>query len=90
MALTGENFCAAAKSAFITVMSDAEKFALVEGLGGLFIMLGTACISLASTYCGYLYITKKAYYKTVLVGTAVPTVVSTIPFPRMTFSRCFS
>jgi len=37
MALTGESFCASAKSAFFTVMQNAARFTIVEALGGLFV-----------------------------------------------------
>lgn len=37
MALTGESFFPAAKSAFFTVMANPVRYAMVEGLGGLFI-----------------------------------------------------
>jgi len=79
IALTGENFCAAAKSAFFTLMnpknlSSGLSYAVVEGLGGIFVVLGTLCISLSSTYLGYRLI-QKPEYAAVLTSTFTPTAV---------------
>lgn len=78
IALTGEAFCPAAKSAFFSLLSNAVVVALVTVLGGAFIYIGTLCIALTSTYFGWLWITKRAYYATVLVSTRLPTLVNSI------------
>lgn len=75
MALTGCNFCTSAKDAFLTVMSNPVRYALVEGLGGLFIEVGTWAIALTSTYIGYLVVTKRPEIMEKLVGTTFPCIV---------------
>jgi len=56
-------------------MANKVQYALVEGLGGLFISLGTLCISLSATYVGYYVINKKEEIRSKLVGTTFPTLV---------------
>lgn len=75
MGLTGESFCTSAKNSFYIVMANPVEYALVEGLGGLFITLGTLCISLSATYVGYTVINKKKEIRDKLVGTTFPTII---------------
>ena len=75
MALTGENFCSATASAFFTVLKNVGRYTAVEGLGSLLINLGSISISLFSTYCGYLYITKREEYSTIIHEHLFPTAV---------------
>lgn len=75
MALTGENFWTSAVEAFKVVMFNKTIYVLVEGLGGLFIMVGTAAISLTSTYIGYMYVKKKPEIMDKLVGLTFPCLV---------------
>lgn len=56
IALTGENFCPACKSAFFVGATNPARYLLVNLLGGAFVNLGVACIAMSSTYAGYLYI----------------------------------
>ena len=87
MALTGCNFCTSAKDAFLTVMSNPVRYALVEGLGGLFIEVGTWAIALTSTYIGYLVVTKRPEIMEKLVGTTFPCIVSSSLFFYLRLSR---
>merc|ERR1712110_716567 len=61
IALTGEGFCAAAKSAFFVITKNSARYAVVEGLGGFFTLLGTCCIAFSSTYVGYKIIQDEKY-----------------------------
>jgi len=40
IALTGKSFCFAAKDAFWLIVRNPGKFAVVSGLGGIFILIG--------------------------------------------------
>jgi len=40
IALTGKNFCMAAKDAFWLIIRNPGKFGLVSTLGGIFILIG--------------------------------------------------
>lgn len=75
MALSGDNFLTSAKDAFMTMMTNPVRVALVEGLGGLFIEIGTFAIALSSTYIGYMVITTRPEINKLLVGTLFPTIV---------------
>ena len=75
MALTGENFCSATASAFFTVLKNAGRYTAVEGLGAVIINLGSISISLFSTYCGYLYITERKAYSTIIHEHLFPSAV---------------
>lgn len=75
MALTGDNFCTSCKDAFMTVMSNPVRYALVEGLGGLFITVGTFAIALSSTYIGYQVVMHRPEIKDKLIGTTFPALV---------------
>lgn len=76
IALTGENFCAAAKSSFFTLFhpKNAGAYSVVEGLGGIFTLLGTLVIALTATFLGYKLILQPKYL-TKLTGVFVPTLV---------------
>lgn len=63
IALTGKNFCSAAKSAFETVWANSMRFALVNGIGGAFIFVGKVCISIVTLMIFYYVITGLDYYK---------------------------
>ena len=75
MALTGENFCASTKSVYFTLLKNALRYTLVEGLGHLLILIGTIAIASSSTYIGYLIITRSARYNTILNDPIFPTIV---------------
>lgn len=57
MALTGEDFFTSCKEAFFTCARNPVQYALVEGLGGVFITLGKLTIGSLSAYAGYKIIT---------------------------------
>merc|ERR1712216_828299 len=78
IALTGENFCPACKSAFYVGLSNWDRYMLVNLLGGAFVNLGVACIALSSTYVGYIYIMKNPEMLNALVSILMPIVVFAI------------
>lgn len=61
--------------AFMTVMNNPVRYALVEGLGGLFITIGTFAIALTSTYIGYQVVMHKQDIRDKLVGTSFPCLI---------------
>jgi len=59
----------------MTLMGNSVEYFLVEGLGGLFIMMGTLAISLSATYIGYIYVQNKPEIKNKLMGMTFPCLV---------------
>lgn len=57
VALTGKSFCPAAKAAFESIWSNSMRFALVNGIGGAFIVVGKFCISVTTVMVFYYIIT---------------------------------
>lgn len=90
IALTGESFCPAMKSCFFSLLKYPFIVSLVAVLGGVFMLIGTMCIAMTSTYFGYVYITKKPYYATVLTSKYFPTLVITIFNKSHSYNRCSS
>lgn len=58
MALTGNNFCYSSCGAFQIAISNPVRFALIDGLGNLFVVIGKCFVSTVTTYFGYLLVTK--------------------------------
>lgn len=56
MALTSDNFCTSAMTAFIMILKHAEKFSLVSGIGNIFIILGKMTIASLTTFLGFVII----------------------------------
>lgn len=75
VALTGKSFCFAAKQAFETIWANSMRFALVGGLGGLFIFIGKFCITITTTMIFYYIITTQSYFKDQLFSPVLPTLV---------------
>ena len=56
MALTSDNFCISAMTAFIMILKNAEKFSIVSGIGNIFIILGKMTIASLTTLIGFVII----------------------------------
>ena len=74
IALTGDNFCTAAKNGFELVMSNPGKFSIISGLGGFFTFLGSICITAGTTCICYYIITTSSTYKNNLYSPVLPTI----------------
>lgn len=57
IALSGKNFCMAAKDGFEIVWSNPLRYAVVGGIGGIIMFLGKIAIAAASTAAMYAYLT---------------------------------
>ena len=56
IALSSKNFCQSAMEAFILILKHAGKFAVVSGLGGIFMLLGKMTIASVTTFLGFIII----------------------------------
>lgn len=61
------------------IWSNADRFALVNGIGGAFIFLGKIFISLATTFFCYLILSNQEPYKSEMSSYVLPCIVSNIP-----------
>ncbi|CAD8110212.1 unnamed protein product [Paramecium sonneborni] len=75
IALTGKNFCSAAKAAFETIWANSMRFALVNGIGGAFIFVGKFCISIVTLMIFYYVITTMDYFKEKIFSPVFPCIV---------------
>lgn len=74
MALTGNNFCRSCVGAFKVISSNPVRYALVDGIGDLLVLIGKAFVSLTTSYIGYLIIVNSPV-KDKLVGVLLPIVL---------------
>lgn len=56
MALSNESFCSSAINAFLLTLKNSVKFAMVDGMAGMFMLIGKACISVTTTFIGFILI----------------------------------
>lgn len=72
--MTGKNFCTSAKNAFFLIVRNPLKFGLVETIGEIFIFVGKLFISLLTTFCCYMVITRVSKFSKDLFSPILPTI----------------
>jgi len=75
IAINSSSFCGAARDAFFLILRNAGRFMTLGAIGNVFIFLGKWQIALASTYCGYLIITRSSLYEDELNSPLFPSIV---------------
>jgi hypothetical protein len=78
IALTGDNFCTAARHAFSLITSNPVRFGLVSMLGEIFIFVGKAFITILAALIGYVIITQSTQYSTKIYSPIFPTIAFVI------------
>lgn len=74
IALTGKNFCSAAKDAFETIWANTMRYSLVTGMGSIFTFIGKLFISFCTVLFAYeIFINDP--YKTSLSSPVFPSIV---------------
>jgi len=73
--MTGSSFCGSAKDAFSLILRNAARFAIVGGIGEIFIALGRVFICLLTALLGYLIITNSDRYSKDLISPWSSTIV---------------
>lgn len=54
MALSNESFCIASVHAFLLMLKNAAKFSMVSGISTVFMFIAKVCISVTTTWLGFL------------------------------------
>ena len=75
IALKGDNFCTAAFEGFGLIIRNLGRFSTLTAIGGIFTVIGTIFISVASGIIGYFVITKVEYFSDELNSCVLPVVV---------------
>jgi len=74
IALTGKNFCLAAKDAFFLILHNPVRFGVVSSIGGIFIFFGKIAIASGSTLIGYIIIDNYSGYKNDVYSPLIPSI----------------
>jgi len=75
IALTGKNFCMAAKDAFFLILRNPLRFGVVNGIGAIFIFFGKVFVASITALIGFLVITKVDTFSDELYSPFIPTFV---------------
>jgi hypothetical protein len=75
IALHSTSFCTAARDAFFLILRNAGRFATLGSIGAVFLFLGRWTIAIASTYGGYILITKADKFDQKIHSPVFPTLV---------------
>ena len=89
--MAGKNFCMAAKDAMSLVWCNADRYALVNGIGGMFIFVGKIFIAGGCTVWCYLVLEYVEPYKNEISSKILPMIVIFFIFFYFTifFIDCF-
>jgi hypothetical protein len=75
IALMGDSFCIAAKNAFVLILENAVRFAMLGAIGDIFKIIGKIFITLVSAYLGFLIITNFDPFQDEIESPIAPTCV---------------
>lgn len=73
IAITGKNFCLAAKDAFWLIWTNPAKFGVIAAIGGVFIFIGRIFIACVTGLITYIILTRTSYYQENLFSPILPT-----------------
>jgi len=75
IALSGKNFCFAAKDGFLLAMGNPLRYSVLYGITGIFVLFGKVFISALTALGAYLVITKVEKFKEEVYSPVIPTLV---------------
>lgn len=75
IAITGKNFCTSAKNAFLLILRNPARFAMLGMMGNIFNYLGILIIACGGTFFGYAMCTYNENLKNDLHSPIAPTLV---------------
>jgi len=75
IALKGDSFCTAAWEGFGLIIRNVGRFSSLTAIGGIFSIVGTIFITVASAVVGYFVITKVEYFNAELSSVVLPVIV---------------
>jgi len=75
IALTGKNFCFAAKDGFLLAIHNPLRYSVLYGIAGIFVLFGKVCIAALTGLGAFLVITKYDKFSAQLYSPVIPTLV---------------
>jgi len=75
IALTGKNFCFAAKDAFFLILRNPIRFSVVGGIGSVFVLFGKVFVASITALAGFLVITRWDRFNDSLYSPFIPTLL---------------
>jgi len=75
IALTGKNFCFAAKDGFLLALGNPLRYSVLYGITGVFVLFGKVFISALTALAAYLAITKWSKFSENISSPLIPTLV---------------
>lgn len=75
IALTGKNFCFAAKDGFLLAAHNPLRYSVLYGITGVFVFFGKVCIGALTALAAYLTITKWDKFSEQLFSPVIPTLI---------------
>jgi len=75
IALKGDSFCTAAWEGFGLIIRNVGRFSVLTAIGGIFSIVGTIFITVASAVVGYFVITKVDYFSKDVGSVVLPVIV---------------
>ncbi len=75
IALKGDSFCTAAWEGFGLIIRNVGRFSVLTAIGGVFSIIGTIFITVASAVVGYFVITKVEYFSADVGSVVLPVIV---------------
>jgi hypothetical protein len=75
IALKGDSFCTAAWEGFGLIIRNVGRFSVLTAIGGIFSIVGTIFITVASAVVGYFVITKVEYFSAGVGSVILPVIV---------------
>ena len=75
IALKGDSFCTAAWEGFGLIIRNVGRFSVLTAIGGIFSIVGTIFITVASAVVGYFVITKVEFFSADVNSVVLPVIV---------------
>jgi len=75
IALTGKNFCLAAKDGFMLAMGNPLRYSVLYGIAGVFVLFGKVFISALTGLAAFLVITRWDKFSSQLYSPVIPTLI---------------
>jgi len=75
IALTGKNFCMAAKDGFFLVLRNPLRFGIVAGIGSIFVFFGKIFIAAITALAGFIAVTKWDHFSKELYSPFIPVII---------------
>jgi len=75
IALTGKNFCFAAKDGFMLALGNPLRYSVLYGIAGIFVLFGKVCIAALTGLAAFLVITRWEKFSAQLYSPIIPILI---------------